>query len=66
MDSRVRKFRIPRIPRIAIALDEKDREAIAGILVNVVVYASAALVVAIVAGTAIGIFILLVRTIGGI
>lgn len=63
MDSRVKPRR-----RIAISipkLDEKDLEAIRGILVNVTVYAAIALVIAIVAGTAVGIFVFLVRTIGG-
>lgn len=63
MDRRL-KIRVPRLPKIE--LDKDDVDAIRGILVNVVVYASVALVVAIVAGTAIGIFILLVRSIGGI
>lgn len=61
MDRRVKVIRIPKIE-----LDKDDIEAIRSVLINVVVYASVALIVAIVAGTAVGIFILLARTIGGI
>lgn len=60
MDRRL-KLALPRI-RIPAIFDERDLAVIQG----VVIYAALALVVAIVAGTAVGLFILIVRTISGL